>query len=48
MSFGGFSYGLDSGADTSHSHPLPFDSPPLANPQDDEDEESGEEEDDDE
>jgi hypothetical protein len=30
MSFGGFSYGFDSGAGTSHSHPLLFDSPPPA------------------
>jgi hypothetical protein len=47
MSFGGFSYGLDSGTGTSHSHLPPFDSPPPAQTQDDE-EEGGEEEDDDE
>jgi hypothetical protein len=41
MSFGGFSYGFDSVAVTSHSHPPLFDSPPLAQTHDDEGEESG-------
>jgi hypothetical protein len=41
-----FDYGGMDGA--SSSHPLPFDSPPLAHAHDDEGEGSGEEEDDDE
>jgi hypothetical protein len=40
MSFGGFCYGFDSGAGTSHTQPPPFTSPPR---NDEENEESGEE-----
>jgi hypothetical protein len=49
VSFGDLGFDLGGTASASSSHPLPFDSPPLANPQNDEEsEESGEEEDDDE
>jgi hypothetical protein len=48
-SFGGFGFDLGGTGGASSSHPPPFDSPPLANPQNDgESEESVEEEDDDE
>jgi hypothetical protein len=47
MSFGGFSYSLDSGVGTSHSHPSPFDSPPPAQTHEDEGEDEGEDEDED-
>jgi hypothetical protein len=40
ISFGGFSYGFDSGVGTSHTQPPPFSSPPR---NDKENEESGEE-----
>jgi hypothetical protein len=45
MSFGGFSYGFDSGAGMSHTQPAPFASPPH---NDEENEESGERSEDDE
>jgi hypothetical protein len=42
-SFSGFGFDYGGTADASSSHPPPFDSPPLANPQDDEDGEESEE-----
>jgi hypothetical protein len=46
MSFGGFSYGFESGAGTSRPHPPLFDSTPLAQTQDNEEEGENEEDDD--
>jgi hypothetical protein len=38
-SFSGFGFGYAGEASSSYPHPPPFDSPPLANPQNDEDDE---------
>jgi hypothetical protein len=43
MSFGGFSYGVDSGDDPTHNHPPLFDSPPT-HPHNDEDNEESRDE----
>jgi hypothetical protein len=46
--FNGFGFDYGGAAGASSSHPLPFDSPPLAHTHDDEGEESGEQDDNDE